>query len=209
MSELVDVEEWRSVLDYEGLYEICSDGRVRNARNYHVLSESVDDNGYPKVFLSKPGQKWAKGHRVHRILARVFIPGEAPGLEVRHLNDVKTDYRLENLKWGTRSENIQDQVRNGLHNMASRTRCPKGHRLSGDNLGWNDGRRTCRTCMRAARNADRRRTQEMGLPDGDPRHGTLHGHHDFKCRCEPCKEACRVYRREYRARRKQMGLPNA
>lgn len=34
-------------------------------------------------------------------------------MECRHLNDIKTDNRIENLKWGTRQENVSDKIKNG------------------------------------------------------------------------------------------------
>lgn len=52
-------------------------------------------------------------HLVHRLMAEHFlgIPENTP--IVRHLNDVKDDNRLENLAWGTHSDNLHDAVRNG------------------------------------------------------------------------------------------------
>jgi hypothetical protein len=36
----------------------------------------------------------------------------------------------------------------------------------------------------------------VSLAPDDPRHGTHTGYHNHGCRCEPCREACRVYNRE-------------
>jgi len=36
-------------------------------------------------------------------------------MEVCHINDIKTDNRLCNLRYGTRSDNMEDAVRNGRH----------------------------------------------------------------------------------------------
>ena len=49
-----------------------------------------------------------KDKYVHQLILKAFI-GEPPkGQEVRHLNGIPTDNRLENLEYGTRSENIHD-----------------------------------------------------------------------------------------------------
>lgn len=48
----------------------------------------------------------------HRILAYAFVP-RIDGLNfVRHLNDIKTDNRLENLAWGDYNSNVDDAHRN-------------------------------------------------------------------------------------------------
>lgn len=44
---------------------------------------------------------------VHRIVARLFVPGAANGLTVNHRNRVKTDNRASNLEWITLSANAQ------------------------------------------------------------------------------------------------------
>jgi hypothetical protein len=39
--------------------------------------------------------------------------------------------------------------------------------------------------------------------DGDPRHGTLNGYGNLKCRCQPCRDANAIAFKEARAKRKQ------
>lgn len=50
----------------------------------------------------------------HRILAECFIPNPQNLPLVRHLNDNRYDVRLENLAWGTKGDNMDDAVSNGL-----------------------------------------------------------------------------------------------
>jgi hypothetical protein len=40
---------------------------------------------------------------------------------------------VSNLRYGTRSENIRDNVRHGTHNKSTRTHCPRGHLYSPEN----------------------------------------------------------------------------
>ncbi len=51
---------------------------------------------------------------VHRLVLEAFCGPCPKGMVTRHLNDVGTDNRLENLKWGTHKENGEDKVTNKL-----------------------------------------------------------------------------------------------
>ena len=62
------------------------------------------------------------------------------------------------------------------------------------------GEETCPAC-RAVNAQDRRRVARTGLPEGDPRHGTVNGYGNYGCRCEPCKQAGAENNRQRRAKR--------
>lgn len=44
---------------------------------------------------------------LHRIIAEIYCPGFAPGLQVNHVNGKKHDNRAENLEWVTAKQNIK------------------------------------------------------------------------------------------------------
>ena len=118
-------EIWKPVPSYEGKYEVSDQGRVRsldrqcvgkdNRSEFHpgkILNPSkVIRGGYLDVSL-RDGEK--RTHRtVHSLVAEVFI-GERPhGYDVMHLNGDRTDNRVENLRYGTRKENLNQTYEYG------------------------------------------------------------------------------------------------
>lgn len=109
-------EIWRDITGYEGLYQVSNCGRVKSF--YHggrILKQSLK-RGYMfvELYLNTNG----KIHIVHRLVAQAFIPNPLNKLEVNHINGIKTDNRVENLEWVTRSENEQHAYDTGLaHGM--------------------------------------------------------------------------------------------
>lgn len=121
-------EVWRSVKDYEGLYEVSNWGRVRSLGMYtnvcgggkrwlagRVLKPGKHRNGYVTVNLCKNGVQVC--FSVHRLVGMAFpdLVGwteDAKGrpfeeLQINHKNEVdKTDNRVENLEWCTAKYNM-------------------------------------------------------------------------------------------------------
>lgn len=136
-------EAWRAIPGFPG-YEASDQGRVRSARG--VLKPWLS-NGYSIVGLRQTGRTVKVN--VHRLILLAFHGKPGPKMDARHLNGDKSDNRLINLAWGTRSENIRDQVRHGRHNHARVTHCPQGHEYVPENVYLSrDGRRTCKTCTK-------------------------------------------------------------
>lgn len=152
-------EIWKPVVGYEGLYEVSDHGRVRSLdrrlpHNGHtrffpgvILKPSSHKQGYLTVKLRGGGR-----HFIHRLMAEAFIPNPDNLPLVRHLNDVETDNRLENLAWGTWSDNSEDSVRNGVHSQASKTHCKRGHPYDGENTYYppypGGAKRACKACRK-------------------------------------------------------------
>lgn len=107
-------EEWRIVVG-DGDYEISSHGRVRRvtggpgARAGHVLRcRTSAGSPYPTVSLH--GVKTA---RVHVLVLEAFVGPRPTGQEARHLDGDHRNNRVENLVWGTSSQNKEDNRRLG------------------------------------------------------------------------------------------------
>ena len=90
---------------------------IVNKNTGKILRLHFDKDGYKIIGLITKNKK-QKICRIHVIKCKAFIytPNLINFNIVRHLNDVKTDNRLGNLTWGTRSDNAQDSIRNGHYN---------------------------------------------------------------------------------------------
>lgn len=98
------LEEWRTVQGYEGLYEVSSLGRVRSLKREttsgKILKQVADKDGYLKVTLSSNNQR--ANARVHRLVATAFIENtDKRKTVINHKNEIKTDNRADNLEWCT------------------------------------------------------------------------------------------------------------
>ena len=105
---MIDIEEFRDVPGYEGLYEVSNKGRVR--RNGKILKPTLLNNGYLRVELHK--QKTEKQVLVHRLVAMTFIlnPNNLPC--VNHKDEDKTNNAVDNLEWCTHEYNTNYGTRN-------------------------------------------------------------------------------------------------
>lgn len=121
----MSMTEWRAVPGYEGSYEVSDEGNVRSitrqvpyGRNGSTLYKgrmlklTLMKNGYLSVKLSLAGN--TRTTYVHELVLRAFVgprPYTAERGEIRHLDGVKTNNQLNNLKYGTINENAADRVR--------------------------------------------------------------------------------------------------
>ena len=109
-------EEWRDILDFEGIYLVSNKERVkrimhRKNTTQRIMKLSKNEGNYWRVCLTKDG----KGHEklLNRLVAMAFIPNPENKPEVNHLNG-KDDNTPESLEWNTTLENIQHAWRVGL-----------------------------------------------------------------------------------------------
>ena len=110
-------EEWRDVTGFRNIYQVSSYGRVRHCprlvrlsrKNWRQKPSKIIaqrfDGRYLIVGLSDYGRHLKK--YVHRLVAEAFIDCNDESLIVNHLNEVKTDNRVENLEWCSIKENTK------------------------------------------------------------------------------------------------------
>ena len=170
-----DVENWRPVVGSEDQYEVSDLGRVRSTprltasgapdkRLGGVLKPTTLKSGHQQVSLGRRGS----ARYVHRLVLEAFVGPCPEGYVTCHYDDNPANNALSNLRWGARSENSRDAVRNGRWHTANRTECPQGHPYDEENTyryTAPDGsvRRFCRTCDRARPRRGRSSYDENGV----------------------------------------------
>ncbi|MPS58896.1 MAG: hypothetical protein E2594_17260 [Pseudomonas sp.] len=107
------IEQWLPVLGYEGLYEVSNQGRVRSldrvvvdkngARTRRmkgrVLNNICVNTGYHHISLHRNNKRIAR-RQVQRLVAEAFLgPPSDPGMYVDRRNGIRTDNRVQNLRW--------------------------------------------------------------------------------------------------------------
>lgn len=127
-------ENWKSVIGYEGIYEVSDKGQVRTADGKTTQSALHGTRHWRQRTL-KPKDTWAKGHTVwcgkrvtlwkdkkpkdylvHRLEACSFygIPLDTD-LTVNHKDGDRTNNTLSNLELITREDNIRHGYKTGLY----------------------------------------------------------------------------------------------
>lgn len=111
-------ERWSKLDEFDGEHYVSDMGRVCHVdshyeEGYKFMRNNNLINGYAEVSFYKNGKKYRR--TIHRLVAEHFIPNPDNLPLVRHLNDIKTDNRVENLAWGTYSDNMWDRIKNGRH----------------------------------------------------------------------------------------------
>lgn len=96
-------ENWIEIKNFPG-YSISDKGRVKGVRK-NILKPVDGGQGYLKVTLSKNGKHTDK--RINRLVAEAFLPNPNSLPLVMHIDNNRSNNNVENLSWGTYSENNQ------------------------------------------------------------------------------------------------------
>ena len=103
------MDEFVSIPDYQD-YFINRKGEILSKRQKkdRIMKHTLGTTGYYTIMFSI--NKQHKRFKIHRLLAKMFIPNPNNYDCVDHINRDKLDNRLENLRWCTIMENNQNQT---------------------------------------------------------------------------------------------------
>lgn len=128
----MELENWKAVVGYEGLYEVSDLGRVRRLKilvrggwgaNGRLLKTRLrkpvlDPKGYLRMVLhtlpDAQGVRRQSANFVHRLVALAFIgPFPAGKRDINHKDFNRTNNSVSNLEWVSPAENIEHSARAG------------------------------------------------------------------------------------------------
>lgn len=119
-------EIYKDIKGFEGLYQVSNMGNVKSLYYNKLLTICKQNNGYTYVCLWKHSKE-TKG-LIHRLVAEAFLPNPDNLPQVNHINEDKTDNKVENLEWcdakynsnyGTRKQRISKN-KIGINNPLSK-----------------------------------------------------------------------------------------
>ena len=120
-----ELEIWKDITGYEGLYQVSNLGNVKSL-NYNktgkekILKGGKGKDGYLQVVLCKEDKR--KTHTIHRLVATAFIdnPNNLP--QVNHIDENNTNNCVDNLEWCNCKYNINYGTRNKRVSKAQENR---------------------------------------------------------------------------------------
>lgn len=207
-------EEWRPVPGLEGRYDVSSQGRVRSWAAWRKRP-GPDPRILTQKVLPKRGYRFVDiGSRrrfVHRLVLEAFVGPCPPGYQGAHLNGVRDDNRLENLRWVTPVENASHQVAHGTRRRgelmpAAKLTAPAVQEIraavaGGERMGTVALRHGSRTHPERVARGERHssRTRPDRVPRGDAHPWRLHPERVMRGSAHPNAKLTEVQVREIRA----------
>jgi hypothetical protein len=118
-------EIWKDVVGYEGIYMVSSFGRMKSKERIvkrkkmgdyfkkESIIEGSEYHGYLRASLHKNNMH--KIRFIHVLVAESFIGKKPEKMEVCHNDGNRKNNSIENLRYGTRSDNVKDAIKHGTH----------------------------------------------------------------------------------------------
>jgi len=106
-------EVWKSIINYEGLYEISNYGKIKSYPRQgscgKILKSYTEKDGHLRTYLYKNNVK--KAYLIHRLVLETFV-GPCPiGMESCHNDGNPGNNFIRNLRYDTSKNNMQDQIK--------------------------------------------------------------------------------------------------
>ena len=109
------IEIFKEIKNYEGLYQVSNLGQILSLNYYRsgkpkLLKPGKDKKGYLLVNLYKNRKR--KSYKIHQLVAEHFIPNPDNLPEINHIDEDKTNNRVDNLEWKSHKDNCNHGTRN-------------------------------------------------------------------------------------------------
>lgn len=105
------MKKYRKIKSLKYLFEISSNGELRNTKSKKIKVFNKDTKGYLRTRLSQP---IVKSYSQHRLVAECWVSNPDNKPYINHINGIKDDNRACNLEWVTASENTIHAIESGL-----------------------------------------------------------------------------------------------
>ena len=138
-------EIWKDIEGWEGLYQVSNGGRVRSLDRIiprsckgdkfvkgRLLVLRNDKDGYKVVHFRDASTGRNRLLKVHRLVAIAFIPNPKGKDQIDHINGIRSDNRVDNLRWCTCKENLNfpiAKINNSNSTRESYNRFPELRKL--------------------------------------------------------------------------------
>lgn len=106
-----NLEIWKDIPKYEGIYQVSNKGRVKNTATNYIMGQH-ERNGYLRVCLSKSRKTYWES--THRLVAQAFVKNNNNKPQVNHIDGNKKNNMSSNLEWCTNKENCLHAVKHNL-----------------------------------------------------------------------------------------------
>lgn len=121
-----EIEIWKSIPDYEGIYEASNLGRIRTVKSKTTFTKHHGIRHWKQRILKFRGETYATGYRVSlwkngkskdwlvaRLIGITFL-GKSD-LTINHIDGNRFNNNVKNLEWCSLAENIKKGYETGLY----------------------------------------------------------------------------------------------
>lgn len=120
----VDTKEIWKASRFNPNYQVSNLGNIRYCYSLKPVKDK-QNYGYIKLWNNKKCVRVA----IHKMIADAFLGERPQGLEIRHLDGNPENNSVDNLKYGTTSENAKDKIIHGTGPIGERSPTAKLNEL--------------------------------------------------------------------------------
>jgi len=128
---MIETEDWRPVVGWEGIFEVSSLGRIRRlltasrmrGSRGRILKAAIHNRNCMSICLQYRDRKTTA--IVHTVVMAAFIGPRPAGYITNHINNDWRDNRLANLEYITQKQNVAHSYRQGRAPLGMNKPCAK------------------------------------------------------------------------------------